>query len=236
MSTATGTRIFGIKVTLDPKIIIGGLVVLAGILFWYNSGSDDPATPAARPFNPDTVATAPVSSARPTIVQRRAGAPVNDHGTLRLRPIDGTKGDVDPTLRLDLLRRLSTVQPAPATRSLFEVGSAAPTATAAANLPPIKAPVIKPTTPILGPGSVGYAGSVNTAINIPLKYYGFVKPSTPQATNSGLFLEGENVLVAKEGERVKGYLVVELTPNSARLEDTNLKQGQTLPVVPVAAP
>jgi hypothetical protein len=30
--------------------------------------------------------------------------------------------------------------------------------------------------------------------------------------------------------------VVALTPSSARLEDVNMKQGQTLPVVPEAMP
>ena len=86
MSTAAGTRIFGVKVTLDPKIIIGGLVVLAGILFWYNSGSDDSSAPVTtRSFNPDAVASAPVAApARPVVVRRRGSTPSSDRNTLRL--------------------------------------------------------------------------------------------------------------------------------------------------------
>jgi hypothetical protein len=74
-------------------------------------------------------------------------------------------------------------------------------------------------------------------VNIPLKFYGFANPAAqgPGKGKQGLFLEGDNVVVASEGELVDHrYLVVELTPVTARLEDTQLKQGQTLPVVPEA--
>ena len=210
---------------------------MAGILFWYNSGSDDTAVaPAATAFNPNTVASTPASPARAAVVQRRSGAPANERNTLRLVPIDATRGDVDPTLRLDLLRKLSNIQQPPVTRSLFEAGMLAPADNPLQSK--IKAPIIKVTDPTLSSFKAGPTRDpINTTVNIPLKYYGFVKPATSGSINSGLFLDGENVLVALEGEVVKGhYLVVELTPNSARMEDTQLKQGQTLPVVPVAAP
>jgi hypothetical protein len=52
-----------------------------------------------------------------------------------------------------------------------------------------------------------------------------------------LFLDGDNVLVVAEGQVVKQrFLIVELTPTTARIEDTQMKQGQTLPVTPVANP
>ena len=41
MSAASPTKIFGIRVGIDPKFLIGGLIVLAVILFWYNSRSDE---------------------------------------------------------------------------------------------------------------------------------------------------------------------------------------------------
>jgi hypothetical protein len=70
-----------------------------------------------------------------------------------------------------------------------------------------------------------------------LRYYGFVRPAEIGKTNAGLFLDGDNVLVASEGQVVKQrFLIVELTPTSARLEDTQLRQGQLIPVVPVANP
>jgi hypothetical protein len=55
--------------------------------------------------------------------------------------------------------------------------------------------------------------------------------------DQGLFLDGDSVVVGSEGETVmKRYLVVALTPTSARLEDTQLRKGQTLQVVPAAIP
>jgi hypothetical protein len=72
-------------------------------------------------------------------------------------------------------------------------------------------------------------------VNVPLKYYGYVKPQDGKEANRGLFLDGDIVLVAVEGQMIKGrYLVVELTPNRARIEDTQLRQSQDLPVIPVA--
>ncbi len=237
--SANATRIFGIRVNMDPKLLIGALVLLAGFLFWYNSSSEDApatansaATPAA-----SVASSAYVAPVRPT-VPRRSSAVSSERATLRVRPIDATRGDIDPTLRLDLLARLSTIQPSPATRSLFEIG---PTSSAAivAGAPTIIPKPVGPQTPTnpLGFGGNAPPTTIQTTVNIPLKYYGYVKPSSPRAANQGLFLDGENVLLANEGQLLQGrYLVVELTPNGARLEDTTLKQGQTLPVLPVAMP
>jgi hypothetical protein len=52
----------------------------------------------------------------------------------------------------------------------------------------------------------------------------------------GFFMEGDNILVAIEGQLIQQrYLVVQLTPKTAKLEDTQLKLGQTLQLVPEAA-
>jgi hypothetical protein len=70
-------------------------------------------------------------------------------------------------------------------------------------------------------------------INIPLKYYGFAKPVGRGENNRAFFLDGDNILIASEGDVLKQkYLVVELTPTSARLEDTEVKKGKTLSLVP----
>ena len=77
------------------------------------------------------------------------------------------------------------------------------------------------------PGAMG--------LNIPLKYYGFVKSASNDEPNRGFFLEGDNVLVGSEGDTLDHrYLVVELNANGAKLEDTQMKQGATLAVVPEA--
>ncbi len=228
MSAASQTRIFGVRVGIDPKILVGALIVAAGILWWYNSRSDEETSPAAVVTNRPAAVPAPAIPLRSHLTARRATTSNTDRDTLRLRPIDATRGDVDPTLRLDLLSRLQFVKADAGGRSLFEVGP-----------PPMTAEqkAILANAPKLPPKPLPAAPVVNTPpqVNIPLKYYGFVKPGERGSTNRGLFLDGDNVLVASEGEVLEQrYLVVELTGTSARLEDVQMKQGQTLPVVPVA--
>jgi hypothetical protein len=237
MAAPAQTRIFGIKIGVDPKILAGGLIALAVLIFWYNSRSDEdvPATLASAHHD----ALNPVTTASPVLrpksaVSRRANRNDADRGTLRLRAIDPTRGDVDPTLRLDLLAKLQTVQPVSGGRSLFEIGPA-PLSAADQKLlahPPVvpKVPP-KPLTPVasLTPGE--------QPLNIPLKYYGFVRSGEKAEGNAGLFLDGDNIVVGSEGEVVmKRYLVVALTPTTARLEDTQVKKSQTLNVVPAATP
>ena len=237
MSAASPTRIFGIRVGIDPKILVGGLVALAAILFWYNSRSDEgassaPATTATRPAEatPAVQTPTPTTGSR-TPAARRSNTQNNDRSRLRLRPIDVTRGDINPTLRLDLLSGLNAVKFEPARRSVFEIGAAAPEASSLAALK--NRPIIPP-KPLPQPSSP----SVSTApppVNIPLKYYGFVKPMEPGQVNRGFFMDGDNVLVASEGQVLKQrYLVVELSPNTAKMEDIQMKQGQNLPVTPAA--
>jgi hypothetical protein len=84
-------------------------------------------------------------------------------------------------------------------------------------------------------GPAGPAAPVVPQVNIPLKFYGFEKPARQASVSQGLFLDGDNIIVAAEGDLVDGrYRVVSLTSQDARLEDTQLKQGQTLPVMPEA--
>lgn len=229
MSAAAQTRIFGIRLGVDPKILVGGLIIIAGILFWFNSRGDDETSTAAA--TPHVAATTPAGAATRGRTPIRRQAAASDKGTLRLRPVDATRGDVDPTLRIDLLARLQSVQPLTGGRNLFEAGP--PPLTPEQKAAIANAPKILPKTP---PPSVNSQVTPGPpTIDIPLKYYGFAKPTEKAEGNQGFFLDGDNVLVASEGETVKQrYLVVELTPTSARLEDTQLKQGQTLPVVPVA--
>ncbi len=230
MSAAAQTKIFGLRIGVDPKILIGALFVGVALLFWYNSRSDDETAPAVAVHSETPAASAIALKPRAPIV-RRAASTGGDRGMLRLRSIDATRGDVDPTLRLDLIARLQSVQPALGGRNLFELGPAPPPPGSALVA---KAPILPPKPlPTGSPGQPGVNGP--PPINIPLKYYGFVKPLGKGQAYRGLFLDGDNVLVGAEGEKLKlKYLVVELTPTSARLEDIEAKQGQTLPVVPVA--
>ncbi len=224
MSAAAQTRIFGIRVGVDPKILAGGLIALAVLLFWYNSRGGEGSAPAS--VRPRSAAPAINSNTRKPVVRRQAAA--NDRGILRLRPIDPTSGKIDPTLRLDLLARVRAVPAIPNMRNLFETG---PAPLSAEQMKAIHGPRI---VPAALPSSIANnpGGPGASALNIPLKYYGFAKPAAHGEQNRGFFLDGDNVLIATEGELLdQRYLVVELTPNQARLEDTQVKQGQTLALV-----
>jgi hypothetical protein len=230
LKSASQTTIFGIRLKVDPKILVGGIVLMAAVLFWYNSRGDEDSTPAnvTRPVAPVTVGM-PKSHIATT---RRGSTSTNDRGTLRLRPVDATRGDVDPTLRLDLLTRLQSEDEVPAGRSLFEAGPT-PAEVQAAHLAAIKGPMIPPkdVPPPPAPAPTGLA-----PLNIPLKFYGFVQPSDKREVSRGFFMDGENVLVATEGQVLKQkYRVLELTAKTARLQDIQLKQDETLQVVPEAA-
>lgn len=230
MSAAAQTKIFGLRIGIDPKILIGGLVAIALVLFWVSSRSSDDTNPSSPAIHTSAPAALPARSHLPP---RRTATTGEHAGMLRLRPIDPTRGDIDPTLRLDLLVRLQFVKPAVGERNLFQTGPA-PVSPEAALALAKHAPILTP-KPL--PGSMANAGNTGPVVNIPLKYYGFVRAAGRGENNRGLFLDGDNVLVATEGELLKQrYLVVELKDNSARLEDVQIKQGQTLPVVPVALP
>jgi hypothetical protein len=227
-AAAGQTRIFGIRLGVDPKILVGGIVLLALFLFWYNSRGDEegPATATNAVRSAAPVAVTPKSH----IAMRRGTAAANDRGTLRLRPVDATKGNVDPTLRLELLRRLQSEDEAPTGRSLFETGPT-PEQIAAAKAP-IKGPMIAP-QPIAPPAPVMPAGP--PPLNIPLKFYGFVKPTDRREVSRGFFMDGDNVLVATEGQvLMHQFRVMELSAKSARLEDIQSKRDETLQVVPEA--
>jgi hypothetical protein len=234
MSSAAQTKIFGLRVGIDPKILVACLIGLAALLFWYNSRGDE--TTAGSSSTPTrNVAEPAVSTPARTVksrlqADRRRGSK-EDRGTLRLRAVDPTRGDVDPTLRLDFLDRLSKVQEPKTMRNLFETGPAA--LIGGGQVPnriiPVKAPVMAP--------PMGPTHSLPNAItpNIPLKYYGFAKPLNSGEGSRGFFMDGDNVLVAVEGQLVQQrYLVVQLTPTTARMEDTQIKMQQTLQVVPEA--
>jgi hypothetical protein len=222
----SGTTIFGIRLGVDPKVLIGGLLALVALLYWYNSRPDEEGGA------PAGVQRAPGSSA--TAANRGRAATrsrvQNERGTLRLRPVEGGRGDIDPTLRLELLDKVRAVPATTGSRNLFE-GEAA----AAQNLPPLPrmAPMM-PKTMAPGPSAMTPT-NLNLAVHIPFKYYGFAKPASQGDANRGFFLEGDNILVAAEGDVLeRRYLIVALTPNTAKVEDMQLKQGQDLPVTPEA--
>jgi hypothetical protein len=226
---SNAVKIFGIRIGVDPKILIGGLIALTLFFVWYNlRDSDDERSSSA--LAPAARATLPTANRPP--VRRNANQRQSDRAGLAVKPVDAARGDIDPTLHLSLLERLRAVPFHPGGRNLFDNGALA----AATNLPPApKGPTMLPKALPSTALAAAAAPPAAPQVNIPLKYYGFVKPGTQGEDNRGFFMDGDVVLVGVEGQTLQSrYLIVTLSPNMARLEDTQMKQGQDLQVAPEA--
>jgi len=227
------------KVVLKKKndnkklYFLGGLVVVAGYLLWPG-GSDQPVTGTTAPVassSPDQTAAAPA---------QRRGITARGSGEFRPRLRSNRPEDridphkVDPTLRLDLLTKLQNVTLEGGSRNLFQFGAAAPPPAPAIPLPKVaKIPINQPAAPVtpVNPGPP----PPPTAPPIPLKYYGFTNAKT-EPRKKAFFLDGEDIIVAWEGETVKSrYRIVRVGVNSVEMEDTQFKSKQTLPLEPEAA-
>jgi len=154
-----------------------------------------------------------------------------------LKPKEVDRATIDPTLRLDLLARLQNVPAEGGARSLFEFGKEPPPAPVAVKEPE----PIKPKYAFVGPPSPPKPVEVKAppppqAPPVPLKYYGFVNPQRTPGPKRAFFLDGEDIIVAGEGDLVKKrYKIVRIGVNSAVVEDTQFEKAQnkdqTLPLV-----
>jgi hypothetical protein len=143
---------------------------------------------------------------------------------------EGTQPDlasIDATLRLDLLAKLAEVKLHGGDRSLFEF--------AAAPLPKTPEPKIvpKPLQPVaLPPPTPAEADRKPPPPPITLKFFGYTT-AFRQGNRRAFFLDGDEILVASEGEVLKKrYRVVRIGVNSVVLEDIEYKAEQTLPLEP----
>ncbi len=225
---------------------LGVLVLVAGYLVYSNvfSGPSPASAPQPAPLAPvapaaDPAATFPASTPQATRPAPRAasrGRSDEFHPTLRSkRPEERIATErIDPTLRLDLLTKLQDVAPSGASRNVFQFG-----------MPPVKpAEALKGPEPKVPPKPVKVEEAKVEPPKPPappppppinLKYYGF--SSAPGNTaKTAFFLDGDDILVAKEGETLKRrYRVVRIGVNSVVMEDTESKHEQTLPLAEEAA-
>lgn len=236
------------KLGAEPKkiAILGGLVAVAAVVFYINSGTSDAPPPDKQPAKqsltaeaiPDGRSQAATSAAAlpagPDISRARAarGSRSNQEFRPSLKPkrpedrVDPMK--VDPTLRLDLLAKVQAIKIEGGQRSLFDFSAAPPPKTKDVKVVPkpvgaeaakIAAAVSKPADPVKPP-----------APPIPLKFYGFINPAK-QGVKRAFFTEGEDIFVASEGELIKKrYKVVRIGVNSAVIEDTQFQHQQTIPL------
>jgi hypothetical protein len=228
----------------EPKKLafLGGLVLIGGYLFYSNvlSGPSAESGQAGGVEHP-AAAPAPVLTNTAAQVPARRAASSSRFGeefrpSLKpKRPEDRVDPmSIDPTLRLDLLAKVQAVDMQGGARNLFQFSTAPP--------PPLpKEPIV----PVKTPQQVAKeeeqkmieAGPPKPPPPPPitLKYYGY---SSARGDNRkhAFFLDGDDILVAAEGEVVKKrYRVVRIGVNSVVMEDTQFKHEQTLPLVQEAA-
>lgn len=229
------------KIGLEKKerwkaYCLGGLGLVMLLVFyttWF-SGSDSPTQPTNHAATPAPVTDVSASGGAqpPPPIRRGNGRVAGDfHPKLRdNRPesrVDPTK--VDPTLRLDLLATVQNVSLEGGARNIFQFGPAAPPPPTTP-LPTVKKiipgePVAKNAAPPnLGPPPAPPAPP------IPFKYYGY-SSIKGEPRKRAFFLDGEDIIVAWEGEMIKNrYKVVHVGINSVEMEDVQFKNKQSLPL------
>ncbi len=209
-------------------------VIAAYTLYTQVFSSDTAETPAARsgsvapPVLPGDAAT-PASGPRRGITSRRNGTafvPVLRSPRPEDRP-DPAK--IDPTLRLDLLAKVQGVALEGGSRNLFQFGAAPPPASAAGPIPKEKKIAVNNLPPVVAAPPSGPPAPPPPPL-IPLKYYGYTN-AKGDPRKKAFFLDGEDIIVAREGETIKSrYKVVHVGVNSVEVEDTQFKNKQTLPL------
>jgi hypothetical protein len=223
-----------LKLGAEPRkvVILASLLAVAAALFIYNLSSG-PSSSGMPPGLTSRSAATPIPVApRVTAPRRKLNQRSSDRNTIRMRAVtaEAQRGDIDPTLRLDLLLRLRNVQASAGSRNLFDVGPATRDAGSAAAAPKIiPGPLPQSSQDAAQPGT----GVQNGAALIPLKFYGFAAPVSATGPRRGFFLDGDNILIAAEGDTMKGrYRVVSLSAQSAELEDVQTKTKQSVPLTP----
>ena len=213
--------------TLAALLLLGAWLFYSNVLSQPGAAPEAPREGAAPAAPRAAVPSVPVAGSQPSI--RRAGsrnrASEEWHPSLKRRPEDQVDPmTIDPTLKFDLLAKVQAVNLEGGARNLFQfslppapkgpepkivpkIPDAAAAAQAAANAGPPKPPPPPP---------------------INLKYYGF-STNRGTARKTAFFLDGEDILVAGEGETVKRrYRVVRIGVNSVVMEDVESKSQQTI--------
>ncbi|MGO9097091.1 MAG: hypothetical protein ACLQGV_17945 [Bryobacteraceae bacterium] len=223
------------KLGAQPKklIILGVLVVVLAVAIVMNATSDDrpPAARAAVAASRPTARTVPAEIAAeppaPEPRSRSTAHPESRQLRLNMKDQHADPATVDPTIRIDLLTKVQTVNLAGGERNLFQFGAAPP--------PPVKPEAhLFPKLPPSGTAST--APEIQSQLPevkvppppVPFKLYGYAtNPRT--GTKKAFFLQGDDIVVAAEGEVIeRRYKVVRIGIDSCVVEDTEFKNQQTL--------
>jgi hypothetical protein len=223
----------------EPKklALLGAILVVAGVVYWINSGPNIPEGAKASSAAALKVQPAPAVAPRPTSVSSaprpatRGGRPPNSADDFRptLKLPEGLDiSRVDPTLKLDLLGRVREVSVESGSRSLFEFYTPPPP-------PPPKVTIVPTPAPKIADGKQTEAPKVAQLPPppppIPLKFYG-LSGGLRSTIRRAFFLDGEDIVQAGENETIRNrYKILRIGVNSAVVEDTVAKNQQTLQMV-----
>jgi len=229
----------GPLVYAEPKklALLGAILVVAGVVYWINSGPNIPEGAKASSAAALKVQPAPAVAPRPTSVSSaprpatRGGRPPNSADDFRptLKLPEGLDiSRVDPTLKLDLLGRVREVSVESGSRSLFEFYTPPPP-------PPPKVTIVPTPAPKIADGKQTEAPKVAQLPPppppIPLKFYG-LSGGLRSTIRRAFFLDGEDIVQAGENETIRNrYKILRIGVNSAVVEDTVAKNQQTLQMV-----
>ena len=223
----------------EPKklAILGVLLVVAGVVYWMNSGPNIPegantsAAMKAQPVptvvapRPASVSSTASSTTRPAT---RGGRPPNSGDDFRptLKLPEGLDiSRVDPTLKLDLLGKVREVSTEAGSRSLFEFYTPPPPPVPKPkDIVPKPLPVTDPKPPVVSSGPA----PTPPPPPIPLKFYGY-SGALRSNVRRAFFLDGDDIVQAGENETIRNrYKIIRIGVNSAEVEDTIAKNKQTL--------
>jgi hypothetical protein len=221
----------------EPKklMILGVLLVVAGVVYWMNSGPNIPEGAIVAPAAAVKTTPAPAASPRTTTSSSaprpttRGGRPPGSADDFRptLKLPEGLDiSRVDPTLKLDLLGKVRQVSVESGSRSLFEFYTPPPPPPPKVTIVPTpkvadnkqteasKGPLPPPPPPPPPP--------------IPLKFYGY-SGALRSNVRRAFFLDGDDIVQAGENETIHNrYKIIRIGVNSAVVEDTVAKNQQTL--------
>jgi len=218
---------------------LGVLLALSAYLLYTNvlSGPSLPSAaprtvaPAAAGREAPPLIAPPAAPAAAPRVQAPRSASEEFHPALRSRHPEERVDPmtVDPTLHLELLRKLQEAAADSGGRNLFQFGQPPPPPPTPEQLARLShpEPIVKPQ-----PQNIAPSGPPQPPPQPPIsiKYYGL---STARANGKKIafFMDGETILMAGEGEMLqKRYRVVRIGVNSVVLQDTQLKREETVPL------
>jgi len=227
---------------MEPKrmAVLGVLLLVLVYFLWPSSNPGEVAQPG--PHAHGVTAPPPIAqyAGGPAELRdrgRRSNVSERDDSMEEFRPslrkvrlANTDPSRIDPTLRLDLLAKLQNVKLEDDQRSLFEASDTPPPPKAIGDVRILAKGPIRPMGPVHPMPPPG-PPMPPPPPPIPLKFYGFVNPSSA-GDRRAFFLDGDDILVAGEGDVVKKrYRILRIGVNQALVEDTQFKNQQKLDLV-----